>query len=100
MRLALDRHAAAGLSPPPTVAASPRALAGVSFERGPRRNGWMKRYRAFEIGDDGGISGEAIVILATNDFEAMVRAMEFASTRGLEVWDEHQRVGVIERRDD
>jgi len=57
----------------------------------------MKRYRAFEINEDGGVSDEPIILLAANDFEAMVRAMGFAKTRALEIWDEHQRVGVIER---
>jgi hypothetical protein len=60
----------------------------------------MKRYRAFEVNDDGGISDDPIIILATNDFEAIVRAMEFAKTRGLEIWDEHQRIGIIERHED
>jgi hypothetical protein len=60
----------------------------------------MKRYRAFEVNDDGGVSDEPIIILAANDFEAIVRAMELAKTRGLEIWDEHQRIGIIERHED
>ena len=59
----------------------------------------MPRYRVFEIDENGHRSDGPIVVLARDDIEALVCALDLTHSAGMEIFnDQDERVGLIERR--
>jgi hypothetical protein len=57
----------------------------------------MPLYRAYELDEKGHVFGPPVIIAASNDTDALVRAKHLIDGRDLEIWDEARRVGLVER---
>ena len=58
----------------------------------------MPTYRAFPVDQAGHIFAAPKEFEAKDDIEAIARAMSFAESHAVEVWDKERRIGLIELR--
>jgi hypothetical protein len=58
----------------------------------------MPQYRAYSIDESGRVFAPPKIIEAGTGAEAIAQAMHWVDGHALEIWDEAQRIGLIERR--
>ena len=58
----------------------------------------MPLYRAYELDEKGHVFGPPLIIVASNDTDALTYAKRLVNGHDLEIWDEARRVGLVERR--
>jgi hypothetical protein len=57
----------------------------------------MPLYRAYELDEKGHVVGPPVIIVTSNDTDALTHAKRRIDGRDLEIWDEARRVGLVER---